>query len=83
MRDLPPIDLKEPQDDGPEMAPPDALDPVLEAYKRDVDRSLLRVNLKLTPQERGEKLVRFARFIEGLATAGRRAREADPAWGLK
>ena len=28
------------------------VDPVIEAYKKDVDRTLLRENLKLTPNER-------------------------------
>jgi hypothetical protein len=31
-------------------------DPVIEAYKRDVDRTLLRENLKLSPEERLLKL---------------------------
>lgn len=31
-------------------------DPVIEAYKKDVDRTLLRENLKLTPWERLKKL---------------------------
>lgn len=31
-------------------------DPVIEEYKKDVDRTLLRENLKLTPQQRLEKL---------------------------
>jgi hypothetical protein len=29
-------------------------DPVIEVYKRDVDRTLLRGNLRLTPQQRIE-----------------------------
>lgn len=37
-------------------------DPVLAAYLRDVDRTLLRENLKLTPAQRLEKLVRFTSF---------------------
>jgi hypothetical protein len=41
------------------LPPPDAPDPVIEAYKADVDRSLLRENLKRSPQERLETLVRF------------------------
>jgi hypothetical protein len=41
------------------LAPPDIYDPVLEVYKRDVDRTLLRENLKLTPDERVRKFVRF------------------------
>jgi hypothetical protein len=39
----------EPRD---ELAPPDHCDPVIEAYKKDVDRTLLRENLKLTVEER-------------------------------
>ena len=50
-------------------------DPVVEAYMRDVDRTLLRENLKLTPGERLEKFVRFAKFADELREAGRRARK--------
>jgi hypothetical protein len=49
-------------------------DPVVAAYLRDVDRTLLRENLKLTPAQRLEKLVRFASFARALRHAGRRAR---------
>ena len=49
-------------------------DPVLEVYLRDVDRTLLRENLKLTPAQRLEKLVRFAAFTATLREAGQRAR---------
>ena len=31
-------------------------DPVIEVYKKDIDRTLLRENLKLTPEERLRKL---------------------------
>lgn len=31
-------------------------DPVIEALKKDVDRTLLRENLKLTPQQRLDKM---------------------------
>ena len=41
--------------DQDDLAPPDYVDPVIEAYKRDVDRTLLRKMLKLTPQQRSEK----------------------------
>jgi hypothetical protein len=47
-------------------------DPVIELYMRDVDRSLLRENLKLTPAHRLEKLVRFSKFAATLKRAGRR-----------
>lgn len=49
-------------------------DPVIEAYKKDVDRSLLRERLKRTPTERVEDLTALAAFAEALAAAGRRAR---------
>jgi len=38
---------------------------------RDVDRTLLRENLKLTPGQRLEKFVRFASFAGELRKAGR------------
>jgi hypothetical protein len=31
-------------------------DPVIEAYKKDIDRTLLRENLKLSPEERLRKM---------------------------
>jgi hypothetical protein len=48
--------------------------PVIEAYKKDVDRTLLRENLKLTPDQRLDKLQAFVRFAAELQEAGRRAR---------
>jgi hypothetical protein len=66
-----------------ELAPADAVDPVIEVYKKDVDRTLLRENLKLTPEERAVKFLAFAKFVSGLKEAGVRARAADPSWGLK
>jgi hypothetical protein len=49
-------------------------DPVTEAYKKDVDRSLLRENLKLTPEARIRKLQDFVSFTFALREAGRKAR---------
>lgn len=46
-------------------------DPVVEAYKAGVDRTLLRERLKRTPGERVDDLVALARFAEELARAGR------------
>ncbi|HLG22172.1 MAG TPA: hypothetical protein VI382_05095 [Candidatus Manganitrophaceae bacterium] len=48
-------------------------DPVIERYKRDIDRTLLRENLKLTVEERFRKLIRLQRFAEELRRAGGRA----------
>jgi hypothetical protein len=40
----------------------------------DIDRTLLRQNLKLTPEERLEKFGNFMRFISELRRAGEGAR---------
>lgn len=40
------------------------LDPVIEAYKRDVDRTLIRENLRLTTDERLKKMIAVLRFVE-------------------
>lgn len=47
-------------------------DPVIEVYKRDVDRTLLRENLKLTVDQRLEHLMAMQRFAEELRAAMRR-----------
>jgi hypothetical protein len=47
-------------------------DPVTEYYKKDVDRTLLREHLKLSPQQRLERLVAFMRSLEQLRAARRR-----------
>lgn len=53
---------------------PRSSDPVIEAYKKDIDRTLLRENLKLTVQQRFENLMQLQRFAEELQRAGRRLR---------
>ena len=52
-------------------------DPVIEAYKRDVDRTLLRENLRLTVEERFDALMRLQQAAEELQRAGREARRRD------
>lgn len=54
--------------------PPLPPDPVIEAYKVHVDRSLLRENLKLTPDERLRKLQAFVRSLDEVRAAGRTIR---------
>ncbi len=49
-------------------------DPVIEAYKKDVDRTLLRENLKLTAEERVQALVQLLRAAEEFRRAGRALR---------
>lgn len=50
-------------------------DPVIEAYIKDVDLTLLRENLKLTHAQRMEKFVKFMKFTERLQSAGNKARK--------
>jgi hypothetical protein len=52
------------------------LDPVVEAYKKDVDQSLLRRNLGLTVEQRFLQLSELQRFAAELRDAGRKARLA-------
>lgn len=51
-------------------------DPVIEAYKADVDRTLLRESLRKTPEQRIEDLQRLHDFASELQRAGRRLRGA-------
>ena len=44
---------------------------------RDIDRTLLRENLKLTPAQRLEKFAKFMRFASGLKKAGAAARQIE------
>ena len=56
----------------------DRPDPVIEAYKVHVDRTLLRENLKLTPEQRLLKLQDRLAFTVELQKAGQRARAGRP-----
>ena len=49
-------------------------DPVVEAYKKDIDRTLLVANLKLTVTERFQRAMAHARFADELRRAGRELR---------
>ena len=50
-------------------------DPVIEAYKNDVDRTLIRRNLRMTVEERFMQLMDHQKFAEELRAAGRRSRK--------
>jgi hypothetical protein len=52
-------------------------DPVIEAYKKDVDRTLLRENLKLSVEERVRKAENIHRSIEQWRGAARRKPQGD------
>jgi len=49
-------------------------DPVIEAYKRDIDRTLIRENLRLSVTERFENLMALQQFAEEMRRAGRDTR---------
>ena len=53
------------------------LDPVIEAYKKGVDVTLIRENLRLTVDQRFQQLMKLQQFAEDLRRAGRKARESD------
>jgi len=58
--------------------PPDLPpDPVIEAYKKDVDVTLIRENLKLTHEERARKLMALQRMADELRRAGRELRTRE------
>jgi len=50
-------------------------DPVVEAYKKDIDRTLIRRNFELTVEERVLQLQAMQEFAEELRAAGRKLRE--------
>jgi hypothetical protein len=52
-------------------------DPVVDAYRKDIDLTLLRENLKLTPEQRLLKLIELQRFAEELRRAGKEMRGRD------
>lgn len=49
-------------------------DPVIEAYKKHIDRTLIRENLRLTVDQRFRQLMELQRFAKELQNAGRKAR---------
>jgi hypothetical protein len=51
----------------------------IEELMREVDRTLLRTNLKLSPADRLEKFVSFMRFTSELTQAGRKQRSLTTA----
>lgn len=65
------------------LAPADHFDPVIEAYKKDVDRTLLRENLKLTADERFRKFESFMRSVYEMREAGRKMRLAEKKHGTE
>jgi hypothetical protein len=46
--------------------------PIIEIYKKDIDRTLIRENLKLTAEQRILKLMGLQRFAQELRRAGKK-----------
>jgi hypothetical protein len=60
------------EDRSPAETERSSIDDVLAVYAAGIDRTLLRANLALAPDERGRKLVDFLRFLEEVRGAARR-----------
>ena len=52
-------------------------DPVIEAYRSGIDRTLIRQNLRLTVDERFEQLMSLQKLAEELRAAGKRRQAND------
>ncbi|MBE7490347.1 MAG: hypothetical protein HS108_01080 [Planctomycetes bacterium] len=50
------------------------MDDVIDAYKKDVDRTLLREYLKMTVEQRFERFLALMKFLEELSIAGKSPR---------
>lgn len=55
--------------------PHSSIDDIIELYKRDVDRTLIQENLKLTTTQRLERLESAQRFFEALRANARVSRK--------
>jgi len=65
--------VKQPNNKGSQAHTVPGADPVIEAYKKDVDRTLIRANLRLTVDERFQQLMKLQEFAEELRRAGKEA----------
>jgi hypothetical protein len=66
------------QSQNPDRPTPESwMDEIIEVYKRDVDRTLIRENLKLSVEQRLRNLEAGQRGIEALQDAMRRARKSE------
>jgi transcriptional regulator with XRE-family HTH domain len=57
-----------------ELIAPTPVDAVVDAYKRDIDRSLVHENLSRSPEERVKSLAALGRLAEEARRSGRAAR---------
>ena len=50
-----------------------SIDDVIDVYRKDVDMTLVREMLKLTPDQRVRRMIDFMRFLEDVREAGKKA----------
>lgn len=62
------------KDSNENLAPADYKDPLIEVFKKDVDVTLIRENLRLTIDQRFQQLMKLQELAEELRRAGRKAR---------
>lgn len=62
------------KDSDEQVKPGSDLDPVIEAYKKHIDVTLIRENLRLTVDQRFQQLMKLQQFAEDLRRGGRKAR---------
>lgn len=55
----------------------DSIQAVIEVYKKDVDRTMIRQNLELTVEERLNNLHKFVQFTSEMRQAGKRLQTDD------
>ena len=60
-----------------DLFPPDFSDPLVEAFEKDVDTSLLIENLKLTTNERSHRFMQALRTFLAVKEAGERHRAKE------
>ncbi|HEY9790939.1 MAG TPA: hypothetical protein V6D22_11100 [Candidatus Obscuribacterales bacterium] len=53
----------------------DSIDAVIDLYKKDIDRTLIRENLKLSVQQRFDKFAEFMKLADELKRAGKAQRQ--------
>ncbi|MCZ7607351.1 MAG: hypothetical protein M5U25_15030 [Planctomycetota bacterium] len=54
-----------------------SLDDIIDLYKKDVDRTLIREALKLTPEQRILRMIKFMEDLEELRRAAQSKRRAQ------
>lgn len=60
------------------ICPPLACEEMVRVYMRDVDRTLIRENLKFTPAQRAEQFMRFSRQMDQIRGRERTRSQGQP-----